>query len=174
MKISEKLLDLFNQQIKLEYDSRNVYFGMESYLRDENWDGFANWFMVQADEEMAHCRYFMEYLSFIGQKWEMRALDAQTNTYESVADVWAKGLEHEKFITASINKLYDQAVEDKDYLAQKFLDWYVSEQAEEEDNFSTWLEKVKRAGQGPGLTILDREAAARVFTPPANPPVAPL
>lgn len=174
MKISEKLLDLFNQQIKLEYDSRNVYFGMESYLRDETWDGFANWFKVQADEEMAHCRFFMEYLSFIGERWEMRALDAQTNSYESVADVWEKGLEHEKFITASIHKLYDQAVEDKDYLSQKFLDWYISEQAEEEDNFGNWLDRVKRAGQGPGLTILDQEAAGRVYAPPSNPPVAPL
>lgn len=174
MKISEKLLDLFNQQIKLEYDSRNVYFGMESYLRNETWDGFANWFKVQADEEMAHCRFFMEYLGFIGERWEMRALDAQPNSYESVLDVWEKSLEHEKFITANIEKLYDQAVEDKDYLAQKFLDWYISEQAEEEDNFGNWLDRVKRAGQGPGLMILDQEAAGRTFMPPANPPVQPL
>lgn len=174
MKISKKLLDLFNQQIKLEYDSRNVYFGMESYLRNEDWNGFANWFMVQADEEMAHCRFFMEYLGFIGEKWEMRGLDDHTNSYESIADVWEKGLEHEKFITASINTLYDQAVKDKDYLAQNFLNWYVNEQAEEEDNFTTWLTRVKRSGEGPGLTVLDGEAGARVFVAPANPPVAPL
>lgn len=174
MALSEKLLEMFNEQIKHEYDSRNVYFGMESYLRDQNWDGFANFFHIQADEEMVHCRYFMEYLAFVGHKWEMKALEAQTNEYESVLDVFKKGLEHEKFITSKIKKLYDQAVIDSDYHSQKFLDWYIAEQAEEEDNFTTWVARVERAQSGPGLTILDNEAAARVFTPPSNPPVKPL
>lgn len=174
MALSEKLLDMFNEQIKHEYDSRNVYFGMESYLRDQSWDGFANFFHNQADEEMAHCRFFMEYIAFVGNKWEMRELKAATNEYESVLDVFKKGLEHEKFITRKIKELYDQAVIDKDYHAQKFLDWYIAEQAEEEDNFSTWVAKVERAQTGPGLTMLDAEAAQRTFTPPANPPVSPL
>lgn len=174
MALSEKLLDMFNQQIKHEYDSRNVYFGMESYLRGQSWDGFANFFHAQADEEMAHCRFFMEYIAFVGDKWDMRELKAATNEYESVLDVFKKGLVHEKFITARIKDLYDQAVIDKDYHAQKFLDWYIGEQAEEEDNFNKWIAKLERAGDGPGLTMLDQEAAARVFTPPANPPVSPL
>ena len=174
MALSEKLLDMFNEQIKHEYDSRNVYFGMESYLRDEGWDGFANFMHHQADEEMVHCRYFMEFLAFTGHKWEMRALDAQTNQYDSVLDVFQKGLEHEKFITRKINELYNQAVEDKNYLAQKFLDWYIHEQAEEEDNFSTWLTQIERSKGGPGMVMIDKEAAARVFTPPSNPPVDPL
>ncbi|MFB0958653.1 MAG: ferritin [Clostridiaceae bacterium] len=174
MALSEKLLDMFNQQIKHEYDSRNVYFGMESYLREQNWDGFANFFHIQAEEEMAHCRFFMEYIAFVGHKWEMRELKAQTNEYESVLDVFKKGLEHEKFITACIKELYDQAVLDKDYHAQKFLSWYIEEQAEEEDNFTTWVAKLERAQTGPGLTLLDGEAGARMFNPPANPPVKPL
>ncbi|PKK39095.1 hypothetical protein ABB02_01710 [Clostridiaceae bacterium JG1575] len=174
MAMSKKLLDLFNEQIKYEYDSRNVYFGMESYLRDLSWDGFANFFHIQADEEMVHCRYFMEYLAFTGHKWEMRALDEQTNEYESVLDVFKKGLEHEKLISGRIKKLYDQAFEDRDYHAMKFLDWYIQEQAEEEDNFSTWINRIERAKDGPGMTILDQEAAARTFVLPTNPPVKPL
>lgn len=169
--ISEKLLQLFNEQIKHEYDSRNVYFGMESYLRDEDWDGFAEFFRVQAEEEMIHCRYFMEYLSFIGEKWEMLPLDGQKNEYESVLDVFENGLKHEKFITDKIHRLYDQAVEDKDYFAMKFLDWYVKEQAEEENNFNTWISRIKRAETGSGLTILDQEAGARTLVVPANPPI---
>lgn len=174
MALSEKLLDLFNEQIRHEYESRNVYFGMESYLRDKNWNGFANFFHIQAEEEMAHCRYFMEYIAFVGQKWEMRALEAQPNNYESVLDVYQKGLEHEKFITAKIKALYDQAMEDRDYHAMKFLDWYIEEQAEEEDHFNNWVARVERSSSGPGLIILDQEAAARVFAPSANPPVDPL
>ena len=174
MGMSEKLRDIFNEQIKHEYDSRNVYFGIESYLRKENWDGFANFFHIQADEEMAHCRFFMEYLAFIGEKWEMRALGEQTTEYTSILDVFQAGLKHEKFITAKIHDLYDQAVIDKDYFAQKFLDWYVKEQAEEENNFENWLARVERAKDGPGLAILDQEASARVFTAPANPPIPAL
>ncbi len=174
MAISEKLLDMFNEQIKHEYDSRNVYFGIESYLRKENWDGFGNFFHIQADEEMAHCRFFMEYLGFIGEKWEMRALNAATTDYTSVLDTFKAGLKHEKFITQKIHDLYDQAVLDKDYYAQKFLDWYIQEQAEEENNFETWIAKLERAKDGPGLTLLDQEAAARVFTATANPPIQPL
>ena len=171
MIMSEKLIDMFNEQIKHEYDSRNVYFGMESYLREENWDGFANFFNIQADEEMVHCRFFMEYLGFIGQKWEMRALEAQTNQYNSVLEVFQAGLKHEKFITSKIHELYDQAVIDKDYHAQKFLDWFVQEQAEEENNFETWVAKLERSKEGPGMTILDQEAAARVFAMPSTRPV---
>lgn len=172
MAMSKKLLDMFNEQIKHEYDSRNVYFGMESYLRDAAYDGFASWFKVQADEEMDHCRYFMEYLVFVGEKFEIRALDAQTNEYESVLDIFEKGLVHEKFITSKIYDLYTQALADKDYHAVKFLDWYVKEQGEEEYNFNDWVDRVRRSKEGPGLMILDQEAATRVHMPSANPPVA--
>lgn len=171
MAMSKKLLDMFNQQIKHEYDSRNVYFGMESYLRDIAYDGFANFFKLQADEEMDHTRFFMEYLVFVGEKFEIRALEAQTNEYASVLDVFEKGLAHEKFITSKINELYTQALKDKDYHAVKFLDWYVKEQGEEEYNFSDWVARVKRAGDGPGLQILDQEAGARIYTRTMNPPV---
>ncbi|MFZ2258369.1 MAG: ferritin [Clostridiaceae bacterium] len=171
MGMSEKLKDMFNQQIKHEYDSRNVYFGIESYLRKENWDGFGNFFNIQADEEMVHCRFFMEYLAFVGENWEMRALEAQTNEYSSVLDVFQAGLKHEKFITSKIHDLYDQAVADKDYHAQKFLDWYIQEQAEEENHFESWLAKIERAQGGPGMALLDQEAAARMFTFPTTRPV---
>ncbi len=172
MEMSEKLLKMFNEQIKYEYESRNIYFGMESWLRDNDWDGFANFMKVQADEEMIHCRFFMEYLAFVNQKWEMLPLDGATTDYASILDIFEKGLEHEKFITKKIHDLYNVAVEDKDYLAMKFLDWYVKEQAEEENNFTAWIAKVKRANDGPGLTILDQEAGARTLVFPANPPVS--
>lgn len=171
MKMSKELRKLFNEQIKHEYDSRNVYFGMESYLREQDWDGFANFFKIQAEEEMIHCRYFMEYLAFLGEKWEMLPLEGQTNEYKSVLDVFKKGLEHEQFITSKIHALYDQAVKDKDYFAQKFLDWYVNEQAEEENHFEGWIAKIERAKDGPGLTMLDQEAGARTLVVPANPPI---
>lgn len=171
--MTDKLIQLFNEQIKHEADSRNVYYGMESYLRDQDWNGFAEWFKVQAEEEWFHTRFFMEFLSFKGYKWEMLALDEQTTEYESVLDVFEKGLGHEKNITAWIHALYDQAVEDKDYHAMKFLDWYIEEQAEEEDNFNTWIARLKRTNEA-GMAILDQEAGTRVSNPPANPPVNPL
>lgn len=173
MAMSEKLEKLFNEQIKHEYDSRNVYFGMEAWLRDNDWDGFGHWFMIQADEEMKHCRFFMDYMAFTGHKWEMMALEAQTNEYESVLDVFEKGLEHEKFITSKIKEMYDQAFEDRDYHAMKFLDWYIQEQAEEENNFATWIARIKRT-EGGGMTILDQEAGTRVDAPVTDRPVEAL
>lgn len=169
--ISEKLLKMINEQIQFEYYSRNVYFGMESYLRDQSYDGFANFMKVQADEEMLHCRYFMEYLIKVGAKFEMLPIDGATNEFESVQDVFKKALDHEKEVTRRIYALYSQAVEDKDYFAQRFLSWYVDEQAEEEDNFNTLVTKLERTSTEAGLMIIDQELSTRVLTPPANPPV---
>lgn len=171
MAMSKKLLEMFNEQIRHEYNSRNKYLGMESYLRGESYDGFANYFKIQAQEEMDHTRFFMDYLVFVGEKFEIRALDAQTNDFASILDVFEQGLEHEKFVTSKINDLYTQALKDKDYHTVKFLDWFVKEQGEEEYNFSDWVTRIKRAGEGPGLQLLDQEAGSRVYAATANPPV---
>lgn len=169
--ISEKLRDMINQQIQFEYYSRNIYFGMESYLRSKAYDGFSNFMKVQADEEMIHTRYLMEYLVKVGEKFEMLPIDGAPNEYESVEDVFKKALEHEKEVTKRIYALYTQASEDKDYYAMKFLNWYVDEQAEEEDNFNTWVAKLERVKDEAGLLYLDEQAGTRVLTVPANPPI---
>ena len=169
--ISDKLVKMINEQIQFEYFSRNIYFGMESYLRDLSYDGFANFMKVQADEEMIHTRFFMEYLIKVGVKFEILPIDGATNEFESVQDVFEQALAHEKEVTKRIYALYDQAVEDKDYYAQKFLNWFVDEQAEEEDNFNTLVTRMKRTSGEAGLMILDQELATRVLVPPTNPPI---
>lgn len=169
--ISKELTEMINAQIQFEMHSSNVYLGMESYFRDLSYDGFATWMKVQAEEELLHARFFMEFLVRNGEKFEMRAIDAAANEFKDVKEVFNKALAHEKEVTKRIYALYEQASKDKNYYAQKFLNWFVDEQAEEEDNFSTFVTKLERVKDDSGLFFLDQESASRTLTQPSNPPI---
>ncbi|XFA98896.1 ferritin [Candidatus Izemoplasma sp. B36] len=162
--MNKKLLDAMITQLNFEIESAFVYLAMKNYLETLSLDGFVNWFDVQFQEEMAHAQKFMDYINDRGGKVEIRGFETPRNDFESVLEVLETSLAHEKEVTRRIHNLMKIAYEVNDYPSISLLNWYVDEQVEEEDNFSSLIDKVKLVG-GKGLYMLDKELATRVFVP---------
>ena len=159
---TEKLL---NQQINKELYSAYLYLAMSSYFQERNLSGFANWFYVQAQEERDHAMIIYNYMHHTNAPVKLTAIDMPEGEFKSVADVLDKTLEHEKYVTSLIYAIMDAANEERDYKAVQFLQWFVTEQAEEEDNATNLIEHLKIAGTGEGgLYLMDKDMALRVYT----------
>jgi len=166
---SEKLLSEFNVQVKHEFYSANFYIAMAAYCKELELDGFANFFIVQAEEERFHAMKFFNFINEIGGRVKITAYDEPQNDFASLEEVFATALKHEQFVTDRINFLMEIAINDKNYACQSFLNWFVDEQVEELSMFTTLLNKLKRIGEnGHAIYMLDAELAARVFTPPVE------
>lgn len=162
--LSEKLVEEFNEQIKHEFFSANYYLSMAAYCKDQNLDGFANFFIVQAEEERFHAMKFFNFLDEMGSRVVITGYDDPRTDFESMSDVFAAGLEHEQFVTKRIYHLMDIAMDEKSYPAISFLNWFVDEQVEEEATMTDLLEKLKLINNNPnGLFMLDKELSTRTF-----------
>jgi ferritin len=165
---SKKLLDAMNEQMKNEFASAYIYLAMAGYFQAEDLPGIANWMRVQAMEELTHGEKFFHFICDAAGRTDLRAIDMPQNSYKSPLDCFKAGLKHENFVTASINNLVNLARKDNNYAAEIFLQWFVTEQVEEEANFSLIIKKLERIGEdGNGLLRLDEELGQRVFVPPA-------
>lgn len=167
--ITAKLEEALNGQINKEMYSAYLYMAMSSHSKSIGLDGFANWFMVQYHEEMLHAMKIYEYVNSQGGKVKLKALEEPPSEFESPLDMFQKTLKHEQFITKSINDLMDMAISEKDHATSIFLQWYVTEQVEEEENDNEILAKLDLVGTDKaGLFILDKELAARMTTVPVD------
>lgn len=163
---SERLIKELNNQIQREFASEYIYIAMEAYCSDQNLDGFANFFHVQAQEERDHAYKLFDYVGRIGGKVELEALEKPQADYASPQEVIEAALNHEKYITKSIHDIFDIALEERDHTTTAFLQWYINEQAEEEESVDKILKKIKLLkGDPAGLLIIDQELAQRVYTP---------
>ncbi len=164
--IGKKMEDALNGQINKEMYSGYLYMSMSAYSNSIGLKGFANWFMVQYHEEMLHAMKFYEYVQRQGGKAVLKALEEPPHEWKSPLDMFQKTLEHEKFITKSINDLVDLAIAEKDHATNIFLQWYVTEQVEEEENDNDILASLNMLARGKdggnGLFMIDKELAARV------------
>lgn len=166
---SEKLKDLINNQINKEFYSSYLYLSMSSFCESKNLSGFANWFMIQAQEERDHAIMFYNYAHRIGMDVKFDAIEKPALTFEKPMDVLEKTYEHEQLVTSLIYAIMDEAMACHDYKTVQFLQWFVSEQAEEEETASGLIEKLKLAGENQsGLFLMDADMATRVYTPSAN------
>jgi len=164
--LSTKLVDAINGQIQYEYHSAFVYKAMQAYFEDEDLPGMANWMDVQFQEEMSHAEKMFQFVCESGNRVEMREMEAPRNEYSSPLEAFEASLEHEQSVTARINALMDLAQEEKNHAAQIFLQWFVTEQVEEEASVSHIIAKLKRVKQdGRGLMMIDQELAKRTFVP---------
>lgn len=169
MKISQKLVDAINEQINKEVFSEYYYLSMAAYFASENLPGFANFFVVQAEEEHFHAMKFFNYLNERGAKVEIKAIDGPKTDFESPLEVFQLAYEHEVFVSENINNLMDLAIAENDHAAKGFLQWYVDEQVEEEASMDDYVNRLKRIGEnGYGIFMLDKELAGRSFTAPAE------
>ena len=151
-----------NVQINKEIYSAYLYMSMSAYSEYTGLSGVANWFMVQYEEEMEHAMKIYRYIQEQGEHVKLTAIDAPATEFESPVDMFEKTLEHEKFVTKSINDLVDLAVKENDHATQIFLQWFVTEQVEEEASANEILSKLNLVGtKGKGLYMLDRELAQR-------------
>ena len=130
--MNEKVRELLNQQINKEFYSAYLYLGFSNYFRARGLDGFANWYMIQAQEERDHAMLFLKYLQMCGEKVELGAIDKPDKKFNGLMDPLKAGLEHEKYVTSLINDIYGAAYDVKDFRTMQFLDWFVKEQLEEE------------------------------------------
>jgi len=164
---SKKLLDAMNEQMKNEFASAYLYLAMAGYFQSEDLPGIANWMRVQALEELTHGEKFFHFICDAAGRTDLRAIDMPQNSYKSPLDCFKAGLKHENFVTASINNLVNLARKDNNHAAEIFLQWFVTEQVEEEASFSLIIKKLERIGNdGNGLLRLDEELSQRVFVPP--------
>ncbi len=165
--ISDALRDEINVQIKYELYSAYMYLAMSAWCSDRNLDGFARWMRLQAQEEVAHAMRFYEYLLERGARVELQAIDEPPKDYGTPLAVMEKSLEHEKFVSSRIHGLYELAQKEGDYPAQVMLQWFITEQVEEEDSIGTIVDRMKMFGsEGAALMILDQQLGAR--TPEAE------
>lgn len=166
--LSEKMQKALNGQINKELFSSYLYMSMSMYFEQEDLSGAASWMRVQALEELTHAEKFMNYVNERGGMVELEALEKPQIKWETPLDAFKAALEHERFISASINDLVRLSREESDYMSDNFLQWYVAEQVEEEASVSEVIRMFSIAGKGGGgLLMIDRELGARVFTPPA-------
>ena len=166
--MDKKVHDLLNQQINKEFYSAYLYLEFSNYFEDRGLDGFANWYMIQAQEERDHAMLFYRYLQNENEKVTLEAIDKPTVTINEDMDVLKAGLKHEKYVTSLINDIYAAAHEVKDFRAMQFLDWFVKEQGEEETNANDLITKMELFGSDArGLYLLNQELKARVYSAPS-------
>lgn len=165
-KVLEKAL---NEQLNAEMYSAYLYLSMSAYFSDIGLDGFANWMRVQAKEEQFHAMKFYDYINERGGRVLLSAIEAPKTEWDSPLACIEAVLEHEKHVTYLINNLVDLAIQEKDHATNIFLQWFVTEQVEEEDNVNAVLNKLRLLeGAGNGMFILDKELSTRVFNAPAE------
>jgi len=163
--ISNKMTDALNEQINREMYSAYLYMSMSAYSEYKGLKGFANWFMAQYQEEMVHAMKMYDYIQDQGGQVILKAIEKPPTEFGEPIDMFQATLKHEQFITKSINELADLAVLEKDHATQIFLQWYVTEQIEEEANDNEIIDKLKLVSGSPnGLFMIDKDLNARVFT----------
>ncbi len=166
--MNANVIRLLNEQINKEFYSAYLYLDMANYYDELDLDGFANYYMVQAQEERDHALLFMKYMQNNGLKVTLDAIGKPDKVYTSPMEPLVAAAEHERYVTSLINDIYHEAHLDKDYRTMKFLDWFVDEQMEEEDSADSMISRFKLFGSdSKGLYLLDQEYAGRVYTAPS-------
>ena len=159
--ISDKLQKAINDQIIAEMWSSNLYLSMSFYLAHEGYDGFAKWLRIQSKEELEHAYDMADYILKRGGVAKVDKIDVVPQGWGTVEEVFKNVYEHECKVSGLINNLVDVATEEKDKATQYFLWGYVREQIEEEANTLNIYEKIKRAGNGHSLIMLDEKLGQR-------------
>ena len=166
--LNEKVGSLLNLQINKEFYSAYLYLEFSNFYKEKGLDGYANWYRIQAKEEMDHALLMMQYLQNNDYKVVFDAVDKPEAELKSFDDPLKMGLEHERYVTGLINEIYGAAHEAKDYRTVKFLDWFVDEQGEEEKTAADMITKYELFGHDPkGLYSLDGEYKARAYAAPS-------
>jgi ferritin len=160
--IGKAMQDAMNEQINKELFSSYLYLSMAAYFEDKNLTGFAHWMRLQADEEHEHAMKFYNFILDAGGRVYLKAIDAPETEWSSNLEVATQVAAHEGKVTASINDLYELALKEKDYAAQVMLQWFISEQVEEEKNAAELVAKLRLIEErGTAVLMLDHRLSKR-------------
>ena len=160
--LSKAVEQAINDQIKNELYSAYLYLSMSAYLESANLPGMARWMRLQSDEEMSHAMKFFDYVNDRGGRVVLQAIGQPPAEFGSPLDVFEKALAHEQKVTGLINQIYDLAVKEDDYPSQIELQWFITEQVEEEKSAGDIVELLKVIGDhGPSIIMVDRQLGAR-------------
>ena len=166
--MNARVHELLNDQINKELYSAYLYVDIANYYDELDLDGYANYYMIQAQEERDHALLFMKYMQSNGYKVTLEAIAKPDKTYDGILAPLEAAAEHERYVSSLINDIYHECHEARDYRTLKFLDWFVDEQREEEDSADSMVSRYKLFGQDPrGLYLLDQEYAGRAYTAPS-------
>ena len=160
--INKSMQEALNAQVHAELQSSLLYLAMSAYCAAQNFNGFASWLRLQQHEELGHALKLVDYLVDRGGAYAPKGTEASPATFGTPLQIFEKVLEHERHVTTLVHGLYDKAVADKDVATQVFLQWYVSEQVEEEAAAQEIVDKLKYVGdRGGGILHLDKELGKR-------------
>ncbi len=167
--LKTRIAEALNHQINAELYSSCLYLSVESYFHSVSLSGFASWMRVQVQEELLHAMKLYDFIISRGGRALLEAVAKPDADWESPLAAFEQVLRHEEGITAKINELMDIAAAEQDHATKIFLQWFVSEQVEEESAVGEILSKLRLIGKdSSGLFLLDAELGKRVFTPPAQ------
>ena len=162
--LSEKMQTALNNQMNAEMYSSYLYLSMNAYFKSINLEGFANWMLAQAQEELMHAMKFYDFINQRGGRVTLAQIEAPPVEWTAPLVVFEDTLKHEQKVTGLINDLVEVASAEHDHATQIFLQWFVSEQVEEEDSVNGVLEQIKLLGDAQGgLFMIDRELAKRIM-----------
>ena len=166
--LDRKVVELLNQQVNKEFYSAYLYLDFSNYFYDKELNGFGNWYKIQAQEERDHAMLFWQYLQNNSERIELDAIAKPDVDLTDNRAVLVAGLNHERYVTSLIHAIYEAAYDVRDFRTMQFLDWFVKEQGEEENNADGLVKKFEMYGADPrSLYMLDSEMAARVYTAPS-------
>jgi ferritin len=166
--LDKKMETALNKQLNAELYSSYLYLSMSAYFQSINLPGFATWMRVQAQEELVHGMKFYDFINERGGRVTLHQIEGPPTEWSSPIDVFENTYKHEQKVTGLINDLVNLAVEARDHATNIFLQWFVTEQVEEEASADEVAQRLKLMGDTKGgLFMLDREMGQRVFTPPA-------
>lgn len=168
--VSKDIQDGINSQIGRELHAAYLYLGMMAYFESRSLSGFGHWMRLQAREEVAHAMRLVDFLLDRDGTVQLGAIEKPEIDFDSPLDVMKAALAHEQKVTASINDLYRLAVDSSDYPAQVLMQWFVSEQVEEEKNAGELVDRLELAGDSASaLLVLDGRLAERSSGPGSRP-----
>ncbi|MBW8005747.1 MAG: ferritin [candidate division NC10 bacterium] len=160
--LSKKLQDALNEHIKNEFYSAYVYLSMSAHLAALHLPGLARWMRLQSQEEMAHGMKLFDFVLERGGRVVLKAIEQPPGQLQSALDVFQQALKYEQKVTDMIHRLYELAVKENDYATQVMLQWFITEQVEEEGAAGEIVEQLKMIGKEPtALFMLDRQLGGR-------------
>ncbi len=160
--LSKKMQDAINGQIKDELYSSYLYLAMAADAEAKNLPGFAHWMTVQSQEEHGHAMKFFHYVNERGGRVELQAIPQPALEWPSPLAMFQQVLAHERSVTAAIHHLYELALQEKDYATQAMLQWFISEQVEEEANAARIVDLLEKIGDKmQALIMLDHQLGQR-------------
>ena len=160
--LTKVVADALNDQIKQELYSSYLYLSMSAHCEAENLSGIAHWLRAQSREELAHAMKIRAYMEDRGARVLLQSIDQPPAEFNKPVDLFKQVLEHEKKISSLIHRLYELAIKENDYPTQVMLQWFITEQVEEEKTAEPIVEQLKMVGDSPGqLLMVDRYLGRR-------------